>query len=93
MSTVYRGLDLRLDRPVAIKIMDPQFAADPAFVQRFEFEARAVARLNHPGLVAVYDHGRDGELAFLVMELVRGRTLRDLLQARGRLTVAEAVRP
>ncbi|MGU3434085.1 Stk1 family PASTA domain-containing Ser/Thr kinase [Actinomycetes bacterium M1A6_2h] len=83
MSTVYRGLDTRLDRPVAIKIMDPQFAADPAFVQRFEFEARAVARLNHPGLVAVYDHGRDGELAFLVMELVEGGTLRELLRERG----------
>ncbi|GGG05317.1 serine/threonine protein kinase [Rhodococcoides trifolii] len=83
MSTVYRGLDTRLDRPVAIKIMDPQFAADPAFVQRFEFEARAVARLSHPGLVAVYDHGRDGELAFLVMELVEGGTLRELLRERG----------
>jgi serine/threonine-protein kinase len=83
MSTVYRGLDTRLDRPVAIKIMDPQFAADPAFLQRFEFEARAVARLNHPGLVAVYDHGRDGELAFLVMELVEGGTLRELLRERG----------
>ena len=51
---------LRLDRPVAIKVMDPQFAADPQFLARFEFEARAVARLNHPGLVAVYDQGRDG---------------------------------
>lgn len=83
MSTVYRGLDLRLDRPVAIKIMDPQFAADPEFVRRFEFEARAVARLSHPGLVAVHDHGRDGQHAFLVMELVEGGTLRELLRERG----------
>jgi len=59
MSTVYRALDTRLDRPVAVKIMDPKFAEDPQFVARFEFEARAVARLNNPGLVAVYDHGRD----------------------------------
>lgn len=57
MSTVYRGTDLRLDRPVAVKVMDPQLAADPQFRTRFEFEARAVAKLNHPGLVAVYDRG------------------------------------
>ncbi|WP_072806327.1 Stk1 family PASTA domain-containing Ser/Thr kinase [Rhodococcoides yunnanense] len=83
MSTVYRALDTRLDRPVAVKIMDPKFADDPQFVARFEFEARAVARLTNPGLVAVYDHGRDGEYAFLVMELVEGGTLRELLRERG----------
>ncbi|MCL2534110.1 MAG: protein kinase, partial [Nocardiaceae bacterium] len=83
MSTVYRGMDLRLDRPVAIKVMDPQFAADPQFLARFEFEARAVARLNHPGLVGVHDQGSDGEHAFLVMELVEGGTLRELLRERG----------
>ncbi|WP_157662047.1 protein kinase domain-containing protein, partial [Prescottella equi] len=83
MSTVYRGMDLRLDRPVAIKVMDPQFAADPQFLARFEFEARAVARLAHPGLVAVHDQGSDGEHAFLVMELVEGGTLRELLRERG----------
>ncbi len=91
MSTVYRGLDTRLDRPVAVKIMDPKFAEDPQFVQRFEFEARAVARLNHPGLVAVYDHGRDGEHAFLVMELVEGGTLRELLRERGPMPPHAAV--
>ncbi|WP_027502242.1 Stk1 family PASTA domain-containing Ser/Thr kinase [Rhodococcus sp. UNC363MFTsu5.1] len=83
MSMVYRGLDMRLDRPVAIKVMDPKFAHDPQFVARFEFEARAVARLTHPGLVAVYDQGIDGEHAFLVMELVAGGTLRELLRERG----------
>ncbi len=83
MSTVYRATDLRLDRPVAVKIMDPQFAADPQFLARFEFEARAVARLNHPGLVAVYDQGQDGDHVFLVMELVEGGTLRELLRERG----------
>ncbi|MGW0175775.1 Stk1 family PASTA domain-containing Ser/Thr kinase [Rhodococcus sp. NPDC003322] len=83
MSMVYRGMDLRLDRPVAIKVMDPKFAQDPQFLSRFEFEARAVARLSHPGLVAVYDQGIDGEHAFLVMELVAGGTLRELLRERG----------
>ncbi|WP_371831024.1 Stk1 family PASTA domain-containing Ser/Thr kinase [Rhodococcoides corynebacterioides] len=91
MSTVYRGLDTRLDRPVAIKVMDPQFAGDPEFVRRFEFEARAVARLNHPGLVAVHDHGRDGDHAFLVMELVEGGTLRELLRERGPMPPHAAV--
>ncbi|BDH58074.1 hypothetical protein MTP03_30130 [Tsukamurella sp. PLM1] len=83
MSTVYMGLDLRLDRPIAIKVMDPKYAADTQFVSRFEFEARAVAKLKDPGLVAVYDQGVDGDLAFLVMELVTGGTLRELLGERG----------
>lgn len=83
MSTVFRALDVRLNRPVAIKVMDPAFAADPQFLARFEFEALAVARLHHPGLVAVYDHGRDHDLAFMVMELVEGGTLRELLRERG----------
>ncbi len=83
MSTVYRGIDVRLDRPVAIKVMDPKFAADPQFLERFEFEARAVAKLKHPSLVSVYDQGHDGRFAFLVMELVSGGTLRELLRERG----------
>ena len=87
MSTVYRGLDTRLDRPVAIKVMDPGFAADRSFVARFEREARAAARLHHPGVVAVHDQGVDrspgGDHVFLVMELVSGGTLRDLLVQRG----------
>jgi serine/threonine-protein kinase len=95
MSTVYHGIDTRLERPVAIKVMDPRFAADPAFLQRFEREARAAARLDHPGIVGVYDQGVDSttghDHAFLVMELVDGGTLRDLLRARGSLPVPLAV--
>ncbi|MFE5478159.1 MULTISPECIES: Stk1 family PASTA domain-containing Ser/Thr kinase [unclassified Nocardia] len=83
MSMVFRGTDTRLDRPVAIKVMDPKFAADPQFLSRFEFEARAVAKLKHPSLVAVYDQGVDGEYPFLIMELVEGGTLRELLRERG----------
>ncbi|WP_424185114.1 protein kinase domain-containing protein [Actinokineospora sp. G85] len=85
MSSVYRGLDTRLDRPVAIKVMDPRFAADPAFVERFEREARSAAKIHHPNVVAVHDQGLDGEHVYLVMELVRGGTLRDLLHERGAL--------
>jgi serine/threonine-protein kinase len=87
MSMVYRGVDLRLDRPVAIKVMSPQYVSDPAFLSRFEREARLAASLGHSGVVAVYDQGRDGDLVFLVMELVDGGTLRDLLREQGSLSV------
>jgi serine/threonine-protein kinase len=87
MSTVYRGVDTRLDRPVAVKIMDPRFAGDPSFLDRFTREARAAAKLHHPAVVAVHDQGVDGEHVFLVMELVEGGTLRDLLIERGELPV------
>jgi serine/threonine protein kinase, bacterial len=83
MSSVYRGLDLRLDRPVALKIMDSRYAGDQQFLTRFQREARAVARLKDPGLVAVYDQGIEGRHPFLVMELVEGGTLRELLRERG----------
>jgi serine/threonine-protein kinase len=83
MSAVYRGLDLRLDRPVACKVMDSRYAGDQQFLTRFQREARAVARLKDPGLVAVYDQGIDGQHPFLVMELVEGGTLRELLRERG----------
>src|SRR5689334_23674383 len=82
-SSVYRGLDLRLDRPVALKVMESRYAGDQQFLTRFQREARAVARLNDPGLVAVYDQGIEGRYPFLVMELVEGGTLRELLRERG----------
>lgn len=83
MSTVYRGLDVRLDRPVALKVMDSRYAGDQQFLTRFQREARAIARLKDPGLVAIYDQGRDAAHPFLVMELVEGGTLRELLAERG----------
>jgi serine/threonine protein kinase, bacterial len=83
MSTVYRGLDERLDRPVALKVMESRYAGDQHFLTRFQREARAVARLKGDGLVAVYDQGIDRGHPFLVMELVEGGTLRELLRERG----------
>ncbi|MGO1948711.1 MAG: Stk1 family PASTA domain-containing Ser/Thr kinase [Mycobacteriaceae bacterium] len=87
MSVVYHCVDTRLDRDLATKVMDPGFAEDPTFRARFEREARAVARLNHPCLVNVVDQGvdrsPDGDHVFLVMELVPGGTLRELLRERG----------
>jgi len=96
MSAVYRGLDLRLDRPVALKIMESRYAGDHQFLTRFQREARAVARLKDPGLVAVYDQGIDGQHPFLVMELIEGGTLRELLRERGPMpphAVAAVLRP
>ncbi|TCK25060.1 Stk1 family PASTA domain-containing Ser/Thr kinase [Pseudonocardia endophytica] len=101
MSTVHHGTDTRLDRAVAIKVMDPTMAADPAFRSRFGREARLAARIGHPAVVGVYDQGavRAGELGpgteatlFLVMELVPGGTLRDVLRARGPVGLPAAVR-
>jgi beta-lactam-binding protein with PASTA domain len=80
MSSVYQGVDLRLDRPVAIKVMESRFAGDRSFIDRFVLEARAAAKLHHPNVVAVHDQGVDGDHVFLVMELVSGGTLRDLLR-------------
>lgn len=95
-STVYRGVDVRLDRPVAIKVMDSRYAGDDQFLTRFQREARAVARLKDPGLVAVYDQGLDARHPFLVMELIEGGTLRELLAERGPMpphAVAAVLRP
>lgn len=95
-STVYRGLDVRLDRPVALKVMDSCYAGDEQFLTRFRLEARSVAGLKDAGLVAVYDQGLDGPHPFLVMELIEGGTLRELLAERGPMpphAVAAVLRP
>ncbi|MEU3467156.1 Stk1 family PASTA domain-containing Ser/Thr kinase [Streptomyces sp. NPDC006687] len=85
MATVYRALDTRLDRVLALKIMHPALAADAVFVDRFIREAKSVARLAHPNVVAVFDQGTDGPYTYLAMEYVSGCTLRDVLRERGAL--------
>ena len=85
MATVYRALDTRLDRVLAVKVMHPSLAADRSFVQRFILEAKSVAGLAHPNVVGVYDQGTDGPHVFLAMEYVPGCTLRDVLNDRGAL--------
>src|SRR5215510_7993184 len=91
MATVWRATDQVLGREVAVKILSPQYAADPGFLARFEREARHAARLSHPRLVTVFDCGIDGGTAFIVMELVRGRTLRQVLDQAGTLPPGQAV--
>jgi tetratricopeptide (TPR) repeat protein len=90
MGVVYRARDTMLEREVAVKVLPPEFAKDPRRRARFEQEARAVARLNHPNIMQVHDFGVDGEVAFAVVELVDGATLRTILGIR-RLPWEEAV--
>ncbi|MDQ6849513.1 MAG: Stk1 family PASTA domain-containing Ser/Thr kinase [Actinomycetota bacterium] len=96
MAEVHRGRDSRLGRDVAIKVLRPDLARDPSFLNRFRREAQAAAGLNHPSIVSVYDTGEDstvdGAIApYIVMEHVEGRTLRDILKAEGRLPVRRAM--
>ena len=91
MATVYEAVDLRLDRLVALKVMHPHLAADPGFVARFEREAKSAARLSHPHVVAVYDQGEADGLVYLAMELIPGRTLRDVIRNYGPLTTEQAL--
>lgn len=91
MATVYRALDTRLDRVLALKVMHPSLAADASFVERFIREAKSAARLDHPNVVGVFDQGTDGSYVYLAMEYVSGCTLRDVLRERGALPVRAAL--
>ena len=93
MATVYVANDLRLRRNVAVKVMHTSLAEDPEFVHRFEREAHAAAQLTNPHVVAVHDQGRDAHtgVVYLVMEYVSGRTVRDIMAARGALTETQAL--
>ncbi|MFJ8190369.1 Stk1 family PASTA domain-containing Ser/Thr kinase [Streptomyces sp. NPDC096094] len=85
MATVYRAVDTRLDRVLALKVMHPTLATDAIFVERFIREAKSVARLDHPNVVQVFDQGAEGAYVYLAMEYIAGCTLRDVLRERGAL--------
>ncbi len=91
MATVYLGTDTRLDRVIALKIAHPELSDDADFVRRFIGEARSAARLSSPNVVAIFDQGPDKRLHYIAMEYVPGRTLRQLLNERGRLSAREAL--
>jgi serine/threonine-protein kinase len=80
MASVFQATDQRLDRPVAIKVMHHGLGDDKQFTERFVREAKSAAKLNHPNVVSVFDQGMDGEVTYLVMEYVPGRTLRDIMR-------------
>ena len=90
MADVFLARDLLLDRDVAVKVLFPEHAVDPNFVERFRREAQSVAGLNHPNIVGVYDWGQTGNTYFMAMEFVKGRTLSDALRRQGRMTSVSA---
>ena len=90
MGQVFRARDQVLGRTVAIKVLPEELAARPGFVERFRAEAKAAARLSHPNVVQVHDWGGSDGSYYMVMEYVRGRTLREILAARGRVEPAQA---
>jgi eukaryotic-like serine/threonine-protein kinase len=85
MADVYQGQDTLLNRTVAVKVLHSQFSSDEAFVKRFRREAQAAANLSHPNIVGIYDWGQAGGTYFIVMEIVDGRSLRDVLKSEGAL--------
>ncbi|HKO34076.1 MAG TPA: serine/threonine-protein kinase, partial [Candidatus Limnocylindria bacterium] len=97
MGQVWEGLDTRLGRQVAIKVLKAEFSEDSEFVERFRAEARTVAMLNHPGIASVYDYGEtemdagEGRTAYLVMELVNGEPLNSVIKRTGRLSLRHAL--
>ena len=88
MADVYLAPRPAARPPVAVKVLFPEFARDPSFVERFRREAQTAASLNHPNIVAVYDWGQERGTYFIVMEFVEGRSLRDIIRTEGPLPAA-----
>ena len=79
MATVYKAIDKVLKRNVAVKILRDEFTTDEEFIRRFEAEAQSAARLTHANIVSIYDVGVDGNLYYIVMELIQGKTLKEII--------------
>lgn len=86
MATVYRAKDHVLNRDVAVKVLRDEFTTDEEFVKRFNVEAQAAASLSHPNIVSVYDVGSEGDLHYIVMELIKGKTLKEIVTEDGALS-------
>lgn len=91
MASVYRAVQVRLDRPVALKVLNPALAADEQFFQRFQLEGINAARLDHPNVVPVYEAGEDGTYAFLAMKLIDGETFSTVISRRESVDPSEAL--
>ncbi len=91
MANVFLARDLQLDRPVALKVLFPEFATDPTFVQRFRREAQAAANLNHPNIVSIYDWGEERGTYFIVMEYIEGQSLAQLIHNQYEFSFQQSV--
>ncbi|MDY5771410.1 MAG: Stk1 family PASTA domain-containing Ser/Thr kinase [Anaerovoracaceae bacterium] len=91
MAVVYKGKDRLLNRYVAIKILRPEYTKDEQFIESFRRESQAAAGLSHPNIVGVYDVGKEGNIHFIVMELIDGKTLSEVIKEKGRLEYKEAI--
>lgn len=91
MAYVYNAIDTRLNRRVAIKVLKDEYSSDKSFITKFKAEAQSAARLSHPNIVNVYDVGEEGNVHYIVMELVEGITLKKFIEKRGKLDVNTAV--
>ncbi len=92
MALVYKARCTLLDRIVAVKVLQPQFADDDEFVRRFNREAQAAARLSHPNIVNIYDVGQEEKIHYIVMEYIEGKTLKALIREKNYLPLSESVR-
>jgi len=92
MAAVYRAIQVRLDRPIALKVLNPALAADESFFQRFQIEGVNAARLDHPNIVPVYEAGEDGGYAYLAMKLIDGESFSSVVARERRIEPKEAVR-
>ena len=91
MSVVYKAKDKLLNRFVAIKILKPEFIHDSKFIDSFRRESQAAASLSHPNIVNIYDVGQEGNIHYIVMELIEGRTLSDYIKAQGALSFPKVI--
>ena len=91
MANVYLAIDLILDRKVAVKVLRGDLANDEKFIRRFQREAKSVSDLSHPNIVEVYDVGEEDGQYYIVMEYIEGKTLKQLINKRGALTLPEVI--
>jgi serine/threonine protein kinase len=91
MAVVYKAWDLRLERPVALKILRRDFSNDPSLSERFRLEAKAAANLSHPNIVTVYDFGLDDGRLYIVIEYIPGTDLKTMIKHHGRFSIDEAI--
>ena len=90
MATVYKAKDKTLNRYVAVKVLKDEYANDEEFIRKFQIEAQSAAALSHPNIVSIFDVANEGDTHYIVMELIEGKTLKDIINEKGKLPWQEA---